>query len=86
MHKILLQQFGFQKGISAEDAIYKVINVILTAWDRKEYAVDIFCDIAKAFDCVDHELLLNKLQYYGIQGIFLKWFKSYFQYRNKGSN
>jgi hypothetical protein len=57
MHKILFpQQFGFQKGLSTEDAIYKLTNVILTAWNRKECAVDIFCDIAKAFDCVDHEL------------------------------
>jgi hypothetical protein len=36
MHKILLpQQFRFQKGLSTEDAIYKLTNVILTAWDKK---------------------------------------------------
>jgi hypothetical protein len=66
-HKILLpQQFGFQKGLSTEEAIYKLTNIIHTAWNRKEYAVGIFCDVAKAFDCVDHELLLMKLQYYGV--------------------
>jgi hypothetical protein len=75
-HKILLpQQYGFQKGLSTEDAIYKLTNVILTAWNSKEYATGIFCDLAKAFDCVNHKLLLMKLQYYEVEGVLLQWFK-----------
>jgi hypothetical protein len=38
--------------------------------------IQLFCDIAKAFDCVNHELLLMKLQYYGVQGVLLQSFKS----------
>jgi hypothetical protein len=84
VHKILIpQQYGFQKGLSTEDAIYSLTNTILTAWNKKEYAVGIFWDIAKAFDCVDHDLLLIKLQYYGVQGLYLQWFKSYFQLRKQ---
>jgi hypothetical protein len=57
--------------------------VVLTDWNSKEYVTGIFCDIAKAFDCVIHELLLIKLQYYGVQGILLQWFKSYLQHRRQ---
>jgi hypothetical protein len=61
-HKVLFpQKFGIQKRLSTEDAIYKLTNVILTAWSRKEYAIGIFCDIAKGLDCVSHELMNHEL-------------------------
>jgi hypothetical protein len=41
------------------------------------HVVRIFCDVAKAFDCVNHEILLTKLHFYGIQGTAAKWFRSY---------
>jgi hypothetical protein len=83
-YKILRpEQFGFRKGLSTEDAMFKLTNTILTAWNKKEYVVGIFCDISKAFDCVSHDLLLMKLQYYGVQGILLQWFKSYLHYRKQ---
>jgi hypothetical protein len=83
-HKILLpEQFGFRTGLSPEDVIYKLTNVILSAWNNKEYVTGIFCDIAKAFDSVNHKLLLMKLQYYGVQGVILDWFKSYLQHKRQ---
>jgi hypothetical protein len=63
----LPEQFQFRTGLSTEDAIYKLTNIILSAWNNKKYVTGIFCDIAKAFDSVNHELLLMKLQYYGVQ-------------------
>jgi hypothetical protein len=76
-HKLILsEQFGFWRVRSTEDAIYKLTNVVLTAWNNKDYVTGILCDIAKVFDCISHELLFMKLQYYGVQGVFLQWFKS----------
>jgi hypothetical protein len=66
------QQYGFLKGLSTEDAIFKLTRVILTAWNRKQYAIAIFCDISNSFDCVSHELLLMKLQYFRVQGVLLQ--------------
>jgi hypothetical protein len=37
----------------------------------------IFCDLAKAFDCVNHEILITKLRYFGMKGLTANWFKSY---------
>jgi hypothetical protein len=57
--------------------------MVLTAWNSKEHVTGIFCDIAKAFDCVNHELLLMKLQYYGVQCVLLQRFKSYPHHRRQ---
>ena len=43
----------------------------------------IFCDLTNAFDCVIHDILLHKLQYYGVGGNSLLWFKSYLSYRKQ---
>jgi hypothetical protein len=43
----------------------------------------IFCDLAKAFDCVNHDTLFSKLNFYGIKGKAGQWFKSYLMAENK---
>jgi hypothetical protein len=63
--------------------MFNLTNIILSDWNRKEYVTGIFCDITKASDCVNHDLLLMKLQYYGVHGVLLQWFKSYLQYRRQ---
>ena len=47
------------------------------------FGCDIFVDLQKAFDTVDHKILLHKLEYYGIQGICNDWFKSYLSDQNQ---
>ena len=54
------QQFGFRKGLATEDAIFKLLHEILNALNNKEMVGSIFFDLAKAFDSVDHSILIKK--------------------------
>ena len=62
------EQYGFRSNTSTEKAIYQLTNNILKALDNKYLVGGIFCDLTKAFDCVDHGILLGNLEYYGIKG------------------
>ena len=50
---------------------------------KKLHDGGIFCDLAKVFDCVNHEILLAKLHFYGIQGVYADWFRSYLTNRRQ---
>ena len=80
LNKICLlseHQFGFRRNHLTNLAFIDLINKITTAVDNKEFAIGVFLDLSKAFDTVDHSLLLQKLEFYGIRGIALEWFKNY---------
>ena len=62
------QQFGFQKGHSPEHAILQLVEQINQSFEKNEFTLGVFVDLSKAFDTVDHQILLTKLEYYGIAG------------------
>ena len=70
-------QFGFRKDCSTNDAILTFVSQIYSAINVDEYFVAIYLDFSKAFDTVNHTILLKKLERIGIRGICLEWFKSY---------
>ena len=83
-HKIIFQfQFGFRKGHSTAQAITEITNTLRKAIDDNLYTCGVFLDFSKAFDTVNHTILLSKLEAYGIRGIPLTWFDSYLSNRKQ---
>ena len=74
-------QFGFRKQHSTELAIFEITDGIYKAFDNCNSTLGLFLDLSKAFDTVDHTILLRKLSHYGIRGTLLKWFSSYLSSR-----
>ena len=62
-------QFGFCQKLFTSMALLELIDEISKYMDSKEYTVGVFFYLAKAFDTVDHEILLTKLNHYGVQSI-----------------
>ena len=83
-HNILFQnQFGFCKTNSTTFALLEITEKIKETIDNKKYGCGIFIDLRKAFDTVNHEILLKKLEHYGIRGKALTWFTSYLTNRKQ---
>ena len=81
-YKIIYEhQYGFQKGKSTSLAIMDMYSNLVDAIENKQYSCGVFLDFAKAFDTVIHEILLKKLEHYGIRGNALNWFKCYLSNR-----
>ena len=70
-------QFGFRKKCSTAHSLIEITEKIRESIDSGKYGCGIFIDLKKAFDTVNHEILLRKLEHYGIRGSILKWFESY---------
>ena len=74
---------GFRQNYSTELAVLEMIDKITTSIDNKSYCIGIFIDLKKAFDTLNHEILVEKLKYYGIRGVASHWICSYLKQRKQ---
>ena len=76
-------QYGFQEGYSTMHALVEATDMIKDAIDKKLLTCGLFIDLSKAFDTVDHKILLDKLFHYGIRGNVYNFFSSYLSNRKQ---
>ena len=76
-------QFGFRKNHSTVHPMMLLLNYLTRALNEKKHSIVIFCDLQKAFDTCDHDILLEKMYKLGIRGIELAWFKNYLTNREQ---
>ena len=77
---IYYKQFGFQAGQSTNHAIVQLLD---GNFEENEYTLGVFIDLSKAFDTVDPNVILSKLEIYSIKRNMLKWFESYLTNRKQ---
>ena len=82
-HKLInTTQFGFRSKHSTEHALISLIETIKKYLNDSEVVCGVFIDLQKAFDTVNHEILLEKLKHYGIRSKQNDWFRSFLTNRN----
>ena len=69
------KQFGFRAHHSTYMAIMQLVDKINNAVEKNETTIGVYLDLSKAFDFIDHDILLHKLDYYGFRGIVLDGFE-----------
>jgi hypothetical protein len=76
-------QFGFREGHNTTLALVKLVDNISSAINNNEFVLGLFLDFKKAFDTINHKILLDKLFKYGIRGIALEWITDYLSNRSQ---
>ena len=76
-------QFGFRKGCSISQAVVKLLSHVIQAYHEKIYSACFFLDLRKAFDTVNHSLLIQKLEHYGFRGPCSGYLRSYYLNRKQ---
>lgn len=76
-------QHGYQRGKSTQTAVFQFTQNILEALERDEMTLGLFLDLSRAYDCLNHDILLHKMEKYGIRGPPLQWFRSYLSDRSQ---
>ena len=74
-------QYGFQKRKGTSDALSNLTEYVYKNLNANKHVVSLFIDLKKAYDTVQHDILLDKLECYGIRGTMLEWFGSYLRDR-----
>ena len=74
-------QYGFRKKHSCEHAVTELLGEICKGLENNKHTISVFIDLSKAFDTINHNIFLQKLECYGIHGTTLNWFKSYLMNR-----
>ena len=83
-HSVLAdEQYGFRTKRSTYMALLELTTNLTLALKEKNHTMGIFLDLSKAFDTIDHNILISKLHHYGIRGTALNWFKSYLDHRTQ---
>jgi len=79
LHKnnVSKEQYFFQTGFTTENNVCKLLNEVLNALNNKQIVGGTFCHLTKAFDCVDHDILISKIEKYGIIGKGKELFQFY---------
>jgi hypothetical protein len=67
---LVTEQYSFRKGISTENAAFRPTDSVFKSINQKKHVGGIFCDLAQAFECVNHGALFAKLHFYGIPGVY----------------
>jgi len=76
-------QYGFRKPHSTEHTVLDIVKDILRNMDKRYFSCGVFIDLKKAFDTVNHEILLDKLNFYGFRGLINDWLQSYLKTRTQ---
>ena len=82
-HILFKSQYGFRENFSTQHAILHIVSKIQNIMDKGLYSCGVSVDLKKAFDTLDHSILLCRLHHYGIRGIINDWFSSYLSDRTQ---
>ena len=83
MNNVLsVHQFGFQKGLNTSDALAEFLDIVYSSINRNNTLIIVYLEFSRAFDTVNIDIMLKKLEHYGVRGPINCWFASYLRDRN----